>query len=253
MKAEGHGTENGESLLIGLQSMKRRSKKKKQALPHMESLNKNVSDVQCLLDIASRRKLNAEKRILRQSAVVLFTASWEAYIEDLATASFKFLTKNATSSNKLPDSVKRHVVKRLEASKDPLTYWQLAEGGWKETLRLYARDIVDGSLAHVNTPNNKIADEMFEKLIGLKNLSNSWQWRGTTHKEVKKRLTKYITLRGQIAHRNSSEKMITTRSVQQYIEFIFRLAVMSNNTVVIYLQKVTGKEPWRKWVYGKTS
>ena len=220
--------------------------------PHMESLNENISDVQRLLTIAAKTSSHTDKKILRNGAIVLFTASWEAFIEDLADASFKFLSKNAKTHNKLPISVKRHVAKKINVGKDPLQLWLLADSGWKTVLKKHGKSIIENWIGPLNTPNYKRVDDMFECLIGLKNLSNEWQWSGISAKDVKKKLDRYIDLRGQIAHRNSADQTIKTGLVYEYTEFIYRLAVRSHNTTRKHLFNQTKKMPWNSYSFKKT-
>jgi len=220
--------------------------------PHMEALNQNIKDVRRLLTIASTRNSHTDKRILRNGSMVLFTACWEAFIEDLADAGFKFLSKHAKASSKLPNSVKRHVVKKLNLGKDPLELWLLADTGWKKILKKHGKAIIENWIGPLNTPNSKRIDEMFECLIGLKNLSNQWQWRGMSSQGAKKKLDAYLSVRGQIAHRNLTNRTITTNYVHDYTEFIYRLAVRSNNTVRKHLLGLIKKSPWDSYVFKQT-
>lgn len=185
--------------------------------------------------------------------IVLFTASWEAFIEDLADAGFKFLAKNAKTHDKLPPSVKRHIIKKLDIGKDPIELWLLADSGWKKILKKHGKAIIENWIGPLNTPNHKRVDDMFECLIGLKNLSNQWQWRGISADDAKKKLDHYLDLRGQIAHRNSAKQTITTSSVHEYTEFIYRLAVRSHNTTRKHLFSLTKKMPWNSYFFKKTN
>lgn len=223
------------------------------AAPHIEALNENINDVRRLLSMATRTKSYTEKRILRNGAMVLFAACWEAYIEDLADAGFNFLLRNSKTHSKIPKSVKRHVANQLKLGKDPLEVWVLAGDGWKTTLKKHKRKVVENWIGPLNNPNSQRVDIMFECLLGLKNLSIHWQWHGTSAKETKAKLEKYLTVRGQIAHRNSTSQTLAGNYVSDYTDFIHRLAVRSSNTVRKHLFDTTKKIPWANYVYKKTS
>ncbi len=230
----------------------RMAKNKSGKASHMEALNENITDVRRLLTIASSRNSYIDKKILRNGSVVLFTACWEAFIEDLADEGFRFLSRHAKTHNKLPSSVKRHVIKKLNLGKDPLELWLLADTGWKKILKKHGKAIIENWTGPLNTPNSKRVDEVFECLIGLKNLSNNWQWHGISSKDAKKKLDIYLSVRGQIAHRNSTQQTVTTTYVNDYTSFIYRLAVRSNNTVRKHLIALTKKSPWNSYSFIKT-
>lgn len=224
--------------------------------PHMEALNGNINDVRRIMKITGRASSKKpDKRILRKGAIVLFTACWEAFIEDLARSAFVFLAKHAKTADKLPGAVKRHMTKKWTGKEkvDPLEFWILADAGWKKVLKEHGNGIIKQWIGSVNTPNSEVVDNTFECLIGLKNLSNQWQWKGIPARSAKKKLNQYIFLRGQIAHRVKADYLITSKLVFEYTDFIFRLAVRSNNAVQKHLHKLTQKVPWDSYSFGKTS
>jgi hypothetical protein len=51
--------------------------------------------------------------VLNKSAIVLITAFWEAYYEDLATEALEHLVTNADSVEKLPLELKKRVASEL--------------------------------------------------------------------------------------------------------------------------------------------
>src|SRR5260221_7875836 len=136
-----------------------KSKHKKAKAPHMEKLIKDVKDVRLLIALGPGN--GAHKRIARKAAVVLFPASWEAFIEDLAKASFEFLLKHCQTHTIVPDAVKSLSVTGLRKSEDPRKIWQLAGFGWKKVLKTHSRYSIEKFIHEVNTPDVKNIDNMF--------------------------------------------------------------------------------------------
>ncbi|MCC6404866.1 MAG: hypothetical protein IT405_00565 [Candidatus Yanofskybacteria bacterium] len=225
---------------------------------HVLALNKNIKGVRALLDIASRPKIRAvEKRILLRSAIVLFVACWEAFVEDLARTAFKFMQKEAGDCSKVPDSIKRRLSEQLLKIKDPIYPWSLAEDGWKNVLQKHGDTAIQEWVDAVNTPSSQAVSQLFEKLIGLRNMPNFWSWRGMSANQAKARLAEYIRIRGEIAHRVSANtrvaKTVISRTfVIDHVNFIFRLATRSCNGVRKHLVKSFGKEPWPSYSYRAT-
>lgn len=228
--------------------------RKKSASTALINLNKNIQDVRRLMKIASERKAYNDKQVLRHAAIVLFTACWETFIEDLAQSAFEFLCKRAKRPKMLPNTLKSHISDNLKKEKNPLIMWELAGSGWKKFIKKHGKTVISNTTDGVSNPSGDTVDNLFLKMIGLKNLSKCWKWRGVSSAEsTRRKLGYYLKVRGQIAHRTSPDNKITRNFVFKYTDFIFRLAVRSNNKVREYLIKVIKKEPWPSYSYSKTS
>ena len=68
------------------------------------------------------RRYNVE--ILNKSAIVLMTACWEAYIEDVATQSFLFLINKVTTPEQLPAGIRKGVADMINKEKHELAMWK---------------------------------------------------------------------------------------------------------------------------------
>lgn len=222
---------------------------------HINSIIKNRTEIQSLLDIhkqlagnASKKKHNLE--VLHKSAIVLLVACWEAYVEDLADLSFDFLMKNAKSPNDFPKKVLSIAGSSLKADKNDSKIWDLAGEGWRKTLFKHQEKVKNRYIGKLNTPRPKQIDEMFENLIGIKNISKQLKWQGAPNKNVIERLDKLITLRGEIAHRVATSKPVRKSEVVQNLNFIGYLSVKLSNIVSEYLWAQTQKDPWTIMSYG---
>jgi len=101
-----------------------------------QAFDLNVKDVERLLEIhadvggdAKGRRYGLE--VLNKSAIVLITAVWEAYCEDIAAEALEHLVNNVSSGSALPKKLKKKIVTDIEAEENELAMWDLADDGWK--------------------------------------------------------------------------------------------------------------------------
>lgn len=227
--------------------------KKKKIYKFSKSLNNlipNVEDTRKLLNIYSekvlKKRTQKEERLLLNSYWVLMTACWESFIEDLASEAFDFLLRECKTSDAFPNKLKSIVTEKLVKDESPLGIWALADSGWRNELESKKKEVLE----NLNTPSSTNIDEMFFRLLGLRHLSSGWHWHGIAVKGVNERLRSCIKTRGDIAHRVSTSENLTKRKVKNFGYFIYRLSVLSNNTVRIYIYNKTKKYPWGSSKYG---
>lgn len=65
-----------------------------------------------------------------------------------------------------------------------------------------------------------------------------------TISRAREKLDKFVTLRGAIAHRGRSLKSVTKAEVQDYFEFVKRLASKTGGRVNRHVANLTGKPMW---------
>lgn len=104
----------------------------------------------------------------------------------------------------------------------------------------------------LSTPNSKNVDALFERLFGLKAVSNSWTWRGMTCGQARSKLDKILALRHQIAHKARVRGMVRRGTVLSYLHFVHRLAICLYNHTARYAATLLGKPAPRKIMYGGT-
>lgn len=221
-------------------------------------MNGNMDDADRLLKIhedvtgdARGRRYGVE--VLNKSAVVLITACWEAFVEDLADEAYGFLLANATSATDIPARVRSLASKPLRESVDMTQVWQLAGDGWKTVLQTHKTALLDRYTGTFNTPKPDNVDALFEGLINLKSLSSQWYWRGMSSDRARASLIAYVEDRGAIAHRTRTSSSITKAYVRGYRDFAFRLAVRTTNTVCTHLQSLVNGNPWPEYNFKKTT
>ncbi len=62
--------------------------------------------------------------VLTKSSLVLLTAIWEAYFEDVAAEALEQLIENSGSPDTLPKEIKQLVAKELKAESHELAVWR---------------------------------------------------------------------------------------------------------------------------------
>ncbi|MEW6615009.1 MAG: HEPN domain-containing protein [Thermodesulfobacteriota bacterium] len=215
-----------------------------------KAFNKNASDIQRLLDVHEEQSGTSPGRryrleVLNKSAIVLITSFWEAYCEDLAAEGLEHIVTHSTSSASLPKEIKQVVAKELRKDANELAVWSLCGDGWKQILRSNLQRLRDQRNKKLNTPKTENIDELFYNALGIPHVSSSWRWaKKMTANRAREKLDKYVTLRGEIAHRGKAAKAVTKAQVQDYFEFIKKLASKTGGTVNTHVGKITGKHLW---------
>ena len=214
------------------------------------SFDANVEDVERLLAIhgqvggtAKGRRYNLE--VLNKSAVVLITAYWEAYCEDIAAEAIEHILKHSKSAAALPEGLKKQLAKEVKEEKHELAVWELADKGWKAYLRKRLAKFQELRNKNLNTPKTEQIDRLFAEAIGIQKLSNSWKWRKMPVAKAAKKLDTYVTLRGDIAHRGKHVKTVRKSDVEDFFKFVSQLAAKTGGTVNTHIRSVTGKHLWK--------
>ena len=210
-----------------------------------KSFDENIKDIDRLLEIHETiggpeqgRRHGLE--VLNKSAIVLITSFWEAYCEDIAYEGLAHIADNLVSSDDLPKEIKKRVAKELKKCKHELAIWKISDSKWRAYLKASVEPIED-----LNTPKAAQIDELFSDLLGIHKISESWYWQGMSSENARKKLDRFVTLRGSIAHRGESVKSVQKREVEDYVEFVRRLAAETGGRVNSHVKGLTGKSLWR--------
>ena len=214
-----------------------------------KAFDKNVEDVERLLDIheslggtAKGRRYQLE--VLNKSAIVLITAFWEAYCEDMAAEALNHLVAHVPDATKLPKKLKKRLATEIKQEKNELAMWDLADDGWQVKVKDRLKALTTERNRKLNTPKSTQIDELFDTAIGLPAVSESWNWKRTTVQAAKKKLDKYVTLRGSLAHRGTGNTTCLKKDVKEYFELVKRLAAKTGGRVNTFVHQTTGKSLW---------
>ncbi|HTK81873.1 MAG TPA: HEPN domain-containing protein [Bacteroidota bacterium] len=222
--------------------------------PHVEGFLSNLQEVSQLIQIhekvvGSHRGYKPKVEVLNKSGIVLLTACWESFIEDLASASFDHVLQNAKSHTSFPNNVLVLASNTIRSSLDERLVWQLAGDGWLSILKDHKERIFEKYLYRFSSPNPDNIDNLFEDLLGIKSMSSYWHWPRMSSENARANLTKLIKLRGSIAHRVVASAKVYKPMVWDYLIFLNRLAVATHNTVATHIRTLLGKSPWISYVY----
>jgi hypothetical protein len=215
------------------------------------SLDANLDDVRRLLALhalvggkGAGRRHGLE--VLNKSAIVLITAYWEAYCEDIAAEALAHIVKYAKNSRVLPNELKKQLAKELKAELHELEVWKIADSGWKKYLGDRLELLKQKRNWDLNTPKTDQIDKLFLHALGIDSISKSWTWKGMSVVLAIGKLDKYVGLRGAIAHRGKGSKSVKRSDVADYFFFIKRLAGKTGGKVNKHVRVITDKSLWKQ-------
>lgn len=217
-----------------------------------KALDENLKDVERLLKLHEQEGGNATGRrygleVLNKAAVVLITAYWESYCEDIAEEALEHIVSHAPSSDALPKEIKKIIAKELKGNLSEIAVWDIADDKWRNLLKRRLKALKEDRNRKLNTPKYKNIDELFESAIGLTNVSSKWVWaKKLTVEKARQKLDKYVELRGEIAHRGKANTSVTKPQVVDYLKFIKKAAAKTGGAINLYVKHITGKKLFGK-------
>jgi hypothetical protein len=158
-----------------------------------KAFTENAEDIQRLLELHSETGGSAPGRrfgleVLNKSAIVLITAIWEAYCEDLASEALEHLVSNSSNSDALSKHIKQQVAKELKADVNEVAIWTIAGEGWRTFLKDRLDDLKAERDRRLNTPRAAEIDKLFLTAIGLEGVSDAWTWRRMNAQKARNKL-----------------------------------------------------------------
>jgi len=213
------------------------------------ALERNAEDVKRLLEIHEHLGGDARGRrfrleVLNKSAIVLITAIWEAYCEDIATEALEHMVSHLPDASGLPKELKKRIARETKADVNEIAVWDLADQGWKAKVRGRLSALTEERNRKLNTPKSDSIDTLFAESIGLVGVSETWHWKGMTVQTAKKKLDTYVTLRGAIAHRGKGTATCKKAQVIDYFDHVRRLVAKTGGRINSFVRGVTGKGLW---------
>jgi len=204
-----------------------------------------IKKVKQLLDISSKQEKKSDAEVVQYSAVVFLIAIWQDFLTYLIEDAFNNMVEHSTDPFQIPSKVLTLASKDLRENKNELLVWKLAGSGWKDVLSKYFKN----SIESFNTPSYNRIDILFERSIGIKDISKNWKWHGMTSEKSKIKLDQLLSIRHEISHKGRTKYLIDKKRLEEYIHFIHRLAVCTNNSVAVYFKKTTGENIFNKLNY----
>ena len=180
--------------------------------------------------------------VINKSAIVLITAIWEAFCEDLASEALKLLVENAEKADVLPKYLKQQIALELRNDKNDLAVWKLTDDGWRNVMMTRLDQLRDKRNRRLNAPKSNVIDSLFLEAIGLDKISNCWELKKTSAIDARTKLDRYVELRGAIAHRGTTTTPCRSSDVKDYVMHVRRLAGSMVVEVNRFVEKATGKK-----------
>jgi hypothetical protein len=211
--------------------------------------DESADDVDRLLEI--HRDLGGDKQgrrfrleVLNKAAIVLITAIWEAYCEDLAAEALENIVTHAPGAPALPKDLKKQIARELKELPNELAVWDLADNSWRTVLRNRLAQLTQQRNKKLNTPKSDNIQDLFESAIGLKEIATAWSWNKMSSAKASKKLDKYVTLRGDIAHRGSGAGSCYKSDVESYFGHVKQLVARTGGKVNTHVKGITGQALW---------
>lgn len=187
---------------------------------------------------------------LNKSAIVLTSAVWEAYVDDVCGNAVDHLSQHLPDASNLPDLIKLEIAAEIHRryndapgkKKDRKSAWELADGGWKIVLANNLTRIKEKMLMGnaFNTCKADNVKDLLERAIGLQDVCQFWRWQGATPDRVRTRLDEYIGLRGDVAHRGAAATSIRKNQCTAFLGLVEHLVGATETAISNHLQTLTG-------------
>ena len=178
-----------------------------------EKFEKSKREIENLLEIHT--KMDGERigttgrrpnrvQVLHRAAIVMITACWQAYLEDLFRKAFEYL-------------------------------WFSHGNAYQNILENYANE----KLRYFHNPLSDKVNSLF-KCLGLENLSHRWTWQAMSHNNAMEKLDKYVSIRHKIAHGGESDDSKPDKSVvRDYLNHVERLVEKTEEAVKKHVEEPT--------------
>ena len=173
-----------------------------------------------------------------RAGVLLLCAAWELYIEELLIEAVTACRDKATRPDDLPMPVQKTIAEHVRNAKHVLKPLVLAGDGWKAVYL----DIANEAIVGLNTPKKRNIDQLFDSLVGITEVSNSWSVGAAA-------VDAFVQARGDVAHRGSDSGYIKIAKLRDtYMVNICRAAVETDNAVTTHIRGAfTPKSyPWNR-------
>ncbi|WP_162375222.1 HEPN domain-containing protein [Pseudoxanthomonas sangjuensis] len=181
---------------------------------------------------------------LNKSAVVFACASFEAFVEDLASSAFDHIADKSPSISAIPIAIRRAIAKRLKEDPHELRIWDMADTGWRTVAASYKEQIIQKHIGPFNTPKHGNVASLLKELLGFDAMDSCFRWKGMPQQKAKENLNKFVQLRGELAHGKRPAPRVTKAAAIRDVRFLALLSVRMSNVMRVYCHSITGHYPW---------
>jgi hypothetical protein len=178
-----------------------------------------------------------------RGTIILVSALWETYCEAVALEASMKLLSGAGSPDDLPVALLRRIASEVRDDKHELSPWTLAGDGWKSVAADRIPQIIRNTT--FNTPKPDQMDQLFERAIGIRDLSRAWTPIVVSNPaDVRATLKEFVELRGAIAHGERPEIVSVKGRISDFYQLVSHLTVQTDVLLADFLESHTGVRPW---------
>lgn len=215
----------------------------------------NSEDITRLLDIHTQLGgkgpgLRVGLEVLNKSAIVLITAFWEAYCEDVCAEGLKKISSEINDPQYLPKTIRKTIAKKIAQQtqeKDELSCWRLAGDGWQTFLLDNFDEIKFKQLGRWNTPSANKVKTLFSTVLGIDDITADWRWQSMTCDRARKKLDRFVDVRHKISHRvKLAKNSVKLGEVKAYLGHITSLVECVDRQVNTHLEAFIKKSKRRR-------
>jgi len=174
---------------------------------------KSISAVQRIAEDIDRLEVSSadlKKHYLHQSYIIYLVASWQIFIEYLASDCFD----------------------EIMSFRDTWPF------------RDKLKSDFDKARKRFNTPNTGNIDALIEAATGKKKIIDKCKWPNFSNEKVKNRLSQILSIRHEVAHKTKSVKRLSTDINWNHAKFLYNCACVLNNVLTDYIKEITGTSPF---------
>ena len=213
-----------------------------------KAFDESCKDIDRLLEIhqhlgGTDKGRRYQLEVLNKSAIVLISAIWEAYCEDIVSEAIEHIVTESPKAGALSKEIRKVVAKELKEDKNELAVWDIADDGWKSVLRARLTRMQTERAWSLNTPKAAQLKKFFSDALGINDISSDWYWEGMSSQRAQKKLDDYIALRGEIAHRGGASEYYKYQ-VEDFLNHVQRLVGKTGKQVNKHVKAMTGKTLW---------
>jgi hypothetical protein len=174
----------------------------------------------------------------------------DRFSKELANIAWLFTIANDLDKYNIP----RAEMKKRILSKSYIVYLMAA---WQVYIQDTARESfavfrptkpereIEEEIRKFSSPNSKNINRIIESSTGLGTISNSWEWVGMNCQLAKDTLDKMWEIRCQVAHEGYSKEYLSEEINLDYMQFLFNLGCVINNTIASAIIDTAGNESFR--------
>jgi hypothetical protein len=189
---------------------------------------------------SGRGRRASELGVLHKSAVVLLTACWESYIENILKECIGIIAQGLPDPFLLPEVLRKAIASTKTSklsinSKNELYPWYFAGEGWRSLLLEFG----ELKIEELNTPNSEGVRELVRSILGIDDITTSWSRPGMNAKGAADRLDEYLSDRHAVAHGAALDRKFSKSYIENYLNFLDQTVWKTEKAIRNHLKRLS--------------